>query len=327
MKLTAKGVIKGRAYVIADSPFVAAIGGASMDVHGAPDKRMRLNDSNPGTVTTTPGGVARNVAENLARLDVDCRLIAAVGQDDYGEALIDQGRAAGIDMRHVLRIGHVKTSTYLSVLDDGGDMLVGVSDMAAIEALDADSLEACDEMLRNAAAIVIDTNLSDSALAYLSGRFADRPIFADTVSTTKALRLAPYLDAVHSLFPSLIEAETLSGIGGSTRAGQKAIAAWFHERGVQRVFITLGRKGVFFSADGEQGVRAPLRTIRAANAGGAGDAFVAGMVAAWLDEQDLDASIEFGLAAASLTLADSATVSASMSCAALRRLTEKHRAA
>jgi pseudouridine kinase len=328
MKLTAKGVIKGRAYVLGDrdATFVAAIGGASMDVHGAPSGELRLHDSNPGSVTTSPGGVARNIAENLARLGVDCRLIAAVGNDDYGETLIRHGQSAGIDMRHVLKLENAKTSTYLSVLDDGGDMLVGVSDMAAVEALDARSLKPHEEMLRNASAIVVDTNLSDATLAYLTSRYADRPIFVDTVSTTKALRIAPYLDAVHSLFPSLIEAETLSGIDGSHEAGLEAIAEWFHERGVRRVFVTLGQRGVFFSADGAQGQRPPFGAGRAINAGGAGDAFVAGITAAWLEALPVEEAIQFAMAAASLTLADTATVSPSMSRAALRRVREEHRA-
>ena len=48
----------------------------------------------------------------------------------------------------------------------------------------------------------------------------------------------------------------------------EAIKQWVLGGG--RLFVTLGRRGVFFSADGEQGVRRPLRALRATNAGGAG---------------------------------------------------------
>ena len=63
------------------------VGGANMDIHGAPNAALRQHDSNPGTVQSSPGGVARNIAENLARLGVDCRLIAAVGNDHHGHHL------------------------------------------------------------------------------------------------------------------------------------------------------------------------------------------------------------------------------------------------
>ena len=85
MNLTGKGIIKGRGYVLASDPFVALVGGANMDICASPASRMRMHDSNPGSVVTSPGGVARNMAENLARLGVDCRLVAAVGADHYGD--------------------------------------------------------------------------------------------------------------------------------------------------------------------------------------------------------------------------------------------------
>jgi pseudouridine kinase len=84
MHLTAKGIIKGRGYVLASEPFVAVVGGANMDICASPARRLRTHDSNPGSVVTSPGGVARNIAENLARLGVDSRLVTAVGADHHG---------------------------------------------------------------------------------------------------------------------------------------------------------------------------------------------------------------------------------------------------
>ena len=94
MNLTAKGIIKGRGYVVADDPFVVVVGGANMDICASPANALTMHDSNPGSVVTSPGGVARNIAENLARLGVDARLIAAVGADYHGDLLLQQGRAA-----------------------------------------------------------------------------------------------------------------------------------------------------------------------------------------------------------------------------------------
>ena len=307
MKMTNKGIIKGRGYVISDEPFVVTLGGASMDVHGSPNAALRPRDSNPGTVQMSPGGVARNIAENLARLGIDCQ----------------QGRAAGIDMQYVLRFDEQATSTYLSVLDESGDMIVGISDMSVLDKLDAERLQQHERLLRQAAVIVIDTNLGDSALAYLTGKFAEQMIFVDTVSTTKAVRIKPYLNAVHTILPSRIEAEELSGMSGRNKRGLKNIARWFHDQGVQRVFVTLGRKGVFFSVEGEQEIVAPVKTSATVNANGAGDAFAAGMTAAWLNEWPLEQSVEFALAAAGHTLSNPATVSTTLSVNAVQRLCEQ----
>ena len=317
MKLTAKGALRGRGYVVNNAPYVVAIGGANMDIVGRPDARIRSRDSNPGRVSASPGGVARNIAENLARLGVDCRLIAPLGKDHYGDVLIRHGRDAGIDMRHVLRLDGLSTSSYVSVLDESGDMRVAISDMKILDALDASQLEKHGRALLAAEALVIDLNLSDSAIRFITGHCADRPLFVDTVSTTKASRIRPYLASVHTLFPSRIEAEALTGFHGRKRRSVSDMASWLHDEGVDRVFITLGQDGVFYSDGTDCGTLPPLASATTVNANGAGDAFAAGVVAAWLDKKSLRECVQFGTAAACHTLQDAATVSRTMSEATL----------
>lgn len=319
MHLTDKGIIKGRGYVLSETPFAVAIGGANVDIHGAPNAELRTNDSNPGTVRTSPGGVARNVAENLARLGADCRLITAVGNDSHGELLLQHGRDAGIDMRHVARLDSPGTSTYLSVLDDSGDMHVAVSDMSIADRLDADRLRPHETMLKQAAVIVIDTNLPDDALAYLTDRFAGHALLADTVSTAKAVRIKPYLSAIHTLKPSLIEAESLAGMKARTDRQLSALAKWFHDNGVLQLFITLGGRGVFYSAAGTQGIETSNTDRRVANAGGAGDAFLAGLAYAKLEQWPLVKSLRFALAAANVTLSHDGTGNPALSLATVNR--------
>ena len=288
MKLTAKGIVKGRGYVISDGAFVVIVGGANIDICGAPGVGLRMGDSNPGAVTSSPGGVARNVAENLARLGVDCRLITAVGNDHHGDLLCDQGRAVGIDMRHVMRLDTVPTSTYVSVLDNSGDMLVAINDMSIVDEIRPDRLRRHEPMLKQAHLLVADTNLSSAALAYLGQAAAGQPMFIDAVSAAKAKRILPSLDTVHTLKATRIEAEELCGFSSKGTDNLPKIANWFHERGVKRIFITLGTDGVFYSQGDEQGYEdASDAPDGVANANGAGDAFVAGLAYAWMNDWTL----------------------------------------
>jgi pseudouridine kinase len=321
MNLTNKGVIKGRGYVLSETSFAAVLGGANMDIHGKSHKALRSNDSNPGTVQTSAGGVARNIAENLARLGVDCRLISAVGNDQHGRMLMQLGREAGINMQHVQRLESAATSTYLSVLDDSGDMQVAISDMSIIDELSADRLTQFQAMLNQASLIILDTNLPDDALAWLAGTFADHTIFVDTVSTTKAMRIKPYLRSVHTLKTSAIEAEALTGLKARTQAELRALAGWIHAQGVERLFITRGAQGVFYSTHDAQGVeklRLARRDIK--NAGGAGDAFLATLAYAWLESWPLETSLQCALAAADITLSHRETSSPALSLAAINRI-------
>ncbi len=306
-----------------DPPLVAVIGGANVDIHGKSNQPLRSNDSNPGSVHTSAGGVARNVAENLARLGVDCRLVSAVGNDHHGQMLLRVSREAGVDVQHVQEIASVSTSTYLSVLDDSGDMQVAISDMSIIDHVNADLLQSMQPMLQQSALIVIDSNLPDDALAWLTSTFADKPIFADTVSTSKAPRLKPYLSSIHTLKTSTIEAEALTGLGAQTPEQLGKVASHLHDQGVERVFITRGEQGVFYSAGEAQGSQQPAGGKREVqNAGGAGDAFLAGLAYAWLENFDLNDTLRFALTAADITLSHAATSSPSLSLAAVNRAME-----
>ena len=246
-----------------DAAYVAVVGGANIDIHGKSYKPLRGKDSNPGTVHTSAGGVARNIAENLARLGVDCRLVSAVGDDHHGQTLLRLSQDAGVNVENVQEISSAPTSTYLSVLDDTGDMHVAIADMGIIDQLSADHLKPLEPMLQQAAMIVLDANLPDDALAWLTEHFADKPIFADTVSTSKASRLAPCLSSIHTLKTSTIEVEALTGLEARTPAQLEKVAGQLHSQGVERVFVTLGGEGVFYSTannqDEEQGVRKPTQ--------------------------------------------------------------------
>ena len=74
---------------------IAVVGGANMDIGGFPDGRLRLEDSNPGRVHLSVGGVGRNIAENAARLGLDVSLISAIGGDPNGRMLLEDCRQKG----------------------------------------------------------------------------------------------------------------------------------------------------------------------------------------------------------------------------------------
>jgi pseudouridine kinase len=202
-------------------------------------------------------------------------------------------------------------------------MHIAINDMAIIEKLGPERLRDQETMLRQAALIILDTNLRDDALAWLTETLAGKTIFVDTVSTVKAKKIRPYLAAIHTLKASLIEAEALSGMKARTQAERRKLAAWTHEKGVTRLFITLGKGGVFYSTSDAQGVEKLQRENKTLeNAGGAGDAFVGGLAYAWLKDWSLMKSVRFALAAAEVTLSDSASSSPAVSLTAVNRVYE-----
>ncbi len=294
-----------------------------MDICGCPDNALRLNDSNQGNVIISPGGVARNIAENLVRLGVSTKLISVVGADQFGETLLTQGNIIGIDMSDVVRLDGQKTSAYINVLDGSGDLHVAINDMAIINKLNAEFLEHRLQTIKKASVVIADTNLSEESLSYLAKSVAAQPFIVDTVSTVKAIRVKSHLGCVHTLKANLLEAEELCGIKSSTDGSYIEMATWFHARGVKRIFITLGPQGVFYSDANEHGIIENSLKSSVINASGAGDAFLAAIAFAWLNNREIKATAEFAVSAANVALSHSATINPDMSVSTVNEMRKK----
>jgi pseudouridine kinase len=252
-------------------PRIAVVGGANLDIIGIPTGRFALRDSNPGHVRQSPGGVARNIAEHLARLGADVRLVTAFGEDDVTEWLMAECEAAGIDISFSVRARGVPGSRYLAVLDGSGDLAAAVNDMRALDALTPDVLDPA--AFADVDAVVLDTNVHGSTVARVAELAGSAPLVLDPVSTAKAMAAQPILGRLAVLKANLREAEELSGA-----AGAEGAAARLLETGVRHVVVTMGTAGVL-CASREDTFRLPAPQVDVVNVTGAGDAFTAGV--AW----------------------------------------------
>lgn len=283
--------------------FVLVLGGANMDISGSTTQPLILSDSNPGRIRCAPGGVARNVAENLARLGNTTRLLTAVGDDLYGSSLLHATHKAGVDVRGSWVLAGEATSTYLSLHGPDGDMAIAVNDMGILETITPARLVPCALWVQQATALVVDCNVSAQALEWLFANHGATPIFVDAVSAFKCQRIRPWLAHVHLLKVNRLEAQALCQFDIHSDADIKHAAQTLHTLGVEQVVLSLGERGVYWSArNGAQGWHGAV-PCTVVNATGAGDALMAGLVHAFVDQRDLRAAIPFALGCSALTLA------------------------
>jgi pseudouridine kinase len=117
------------------------IGAAGLDVVGRLRDELQLGSSNPSQIRSAFGGVARNVAENLACLGHPVHLITAVGQDAVGDQLLAQASQAGVDVSNALRTEEYPSGLYLAVVDKRGELKLALDDMRAIAAITPEYLD------------------------------------------------------------------------------------------------------------------------------------------------------------------------------------------
>jgi len=279
----------------------------------------------------SPGGVARNVAENLARLGVEVTLITAVGDDPPGRQLLDQAEAAGVDVRHALTVTGKRTGMYLGVLDPQGGLHLALDDMGLVRSLSRDYLRSKTRLLEQAQAIFLDANVPPDSLELLLAiaRRAGIPVAADPTSASLAANLRPHLKDLWLITPNAAEAEILcplsvphedrnslhgapSGVPSGMRSAtqrDRALDAARHlvAEGVEIAIVTMAEFGVGY-ASAETSGHVPAVMTEVIDPTGAGDAQTAAVLFGLLSGIPLDESVRLGVSAAALTLRTNGSV-------------------
>lgn len=313
--LMKKGYIAGKGYIVQTAPHVTVVGGVNVDIGGLPAAALAAGDSNPGTVRSSLGGVGRNIAHNMALLGLDVRLVTVFGDDLNTRKLAESCAELGIDVSQSPVVPGGRTSTYLYINDETGNMALAVSDMEIYRHLTPQVLAQRQKLLDGSQAVVLDANIPEESVAWLAENCA-APLFADPVSAAKAVKLKPVLGKLHTLKPNRLEAELLSGVPITDGESLNRAADVLLETGLERVFISLGSEGVL--AAGQAGrVRLPCLPGKAVNATGCGDAFMAAIVWAHLRGMDLENAARAGLAAAAIAMEGGETINPALSGDAL----------
>lgn len=309
--LMKKGYILGKGYIVKDKPYITIVGGANVDIIGSPYGKLSMKDSNPGKTTISFGGVGRNIGENLSRLGADTRLITVLGNDIYGKLIKEEGVKIGLNMSESLILYGEKTSTYLAILDETGDMKIAISSMDIFEKMTVSFIKNKKELIENSVLCVADTNIPKEVLEYMVLNFKT-DFFLDTVSTKKAEKVKDILGYFHTIKPNKLEAEILSGMKIKNKKDIYKVAKYFIDKGVKRVFITLGSEGVYY-LDNNQETYIEVPNINVINATGAGDAFMAALAYSYYNEMDIDETIKFAIGASIVTLEDKSTINPNIS--------------
>lgn len=285
-----------------DAP-VLAIGAAGVDVVGRLESETQAGTSTPARIRFSFGGVARNVAENLARLGHRVHLITAVGSGYFGDQLIKQITDAGVDTTAALRTSD-PTGSYVAVFSNR-EKVLALDDMRALRAVTPAHLRAHYHLFKRASLCFLDANLPPATLktAFSLARRARLPVIADPTSATLARRLEPYMDRIHMLTPNSAEAVVYCQQPFCDAEKDQAMEAAkaLVSRGVNVVILSLAEFGVCYATSETSGFIPAIRT-EVADPTGAGDALTAAVMLSMLNEIPLDDAVRLGVSAASLTL-------------------------
>jgi pseudouridine kinase len=267
----------GRAYVLPDRRPVVCMGAANLDRKLRALAPLSLHTSNPASQAESFGGVARNIAENLARLGTPVALLTAVGNDSSGAALLAHAESAGIATHGALRLDDAASGTYTAVLDANGDMVVALADMALYDRLTPAFVAAREAQMTAASLVVADLNLPlDTVDALLAqARRSAVALVLVAVSEPKMARLPPALAGVRLLILNAGELAARVGRPLEDEAAMEAAMRDVQAQGARDVVVTRGAAGVLLTQPDGTIARLDAPPAEVADVTGAGDAFAA----------------------------------------------------
>jgi len=263
------------------------IGGANCDVTGkALSVSSQDAQSHIGQITTSFGGVARNIAETLGRLDQNTRLITAIGDDAQSKQMIDELSSLSINCELSLIATDAKADSYMAIHDEAGNLMAAINDMPLINLLDADFIKQHQTAISGADRVVIDANLSPAAIEAICQSLTDAQLAADAVSLRKASKLKPYLSQLYLLKVTTQEAQQLCADDETSTHDQ--LLDNLHAAGVDLILLSAGSEGFTLSSSTKRVSRKPKTDSDIVTSSGAGDGLFAGVLYGLSQHYDLE---------------------------------------
>jgi len=312
----------GGGNILSSKQNIVVVGGANIDIKGY-SRNYILHSSSPGWVKQSPGGVGRNIAENLALLKQNVILLTVLSDDSYGETLIKSVQNSGVNTDHIKIIDkeNYKTGIYLAHLDENGDLIGAVNDMRILKEIDEEYLTEKLKVIKESSLLVLDTNLEKDIIDLLL-KTADENktrTLVEAVSVEKSHKLKGKLDKIDYIRLNLDEAEEIFSLREENRrfSFSKRIKLFFQasEKFSQLpvMIVSAGDHGVYlFKREKNKLIKKHFRAEKLekekiVETTGAGDALSAAFAAGIASGFSEELSVELGIKAASLTIKSSLT--------------------
>jgi pseudouridine kinase len=266
---------------------IVCIGAALVDELFHTSEPILKATTNNAKVSRTPGGVARNIAHQLALLDVPTRLISVFGNDGDGEWLRRKCLEAGIDLEGSL-FPELPSGRYTGILGPDGSLFTAFLTRGATHLITPDVLEERRGLLEKAGYILACANVEPTSIEWLLEfcRNKSIPFVIEPVSVPPASRLKRMdLDGLDMITPNEDELPVLCE---GNYASVRDYADELLSRGVSKVWLHNGARGSkIFSEAGDLALHASK--IEVVDCTGAGDGSVAGfLLGKYMGKSDMD---------------------------------------
>lgn len=285
---------------------IVVIGNVFVDIKGFPDEKFIPQGRNVGHIEEIHGGVSRNVAEDIANVELRPTYVSLVDDNAAGEAVIKKLKSHKVNTDYIREV-HNGMGTWLAVFDHTGDVVASISQRPDMSPLLDLLEEQGDEIFADADSIVIEIDM-DKEIVKKCFRLAqkyNKPIYTVVANMSIAVQRRDFLQDTACFICNRQEAGILFSDDYSDKSieeMQAILSQNVMRAQIPSMIVTLGDKGaVYADCKGESGY-CPARNVSVRDTTGAGDAFCAGAFAGMTYGKNLRESCEIGSYLAASTI-------------------------
>ena len=290
---------------------MVVVGNVFVDIKGFPDNKYIPAGRNAGWVEFVHGGVGRNVAEDIANVELRPRFVSMVDDTEQGEAVLRRLVQHKVDTRFVAAVPD-GMGLWLAIHDATGDIVSSISKRPEMDALIRMLDEYGDEIFADADSIVVEIDMDQEVIKRVF-RYAEKygkKVFAVVANMSIASQRRDFFQSTDCFVCNAQEAGILFADDYFQTMEPDELVQALSDRVVSAripsMVVTMGSRGaVYATKDGEKG-HCAARPVQVRDTSGAGDAFCSGVAIGLTYGKSLPESADIGarLAASVITVTE-----------------------
>ncbi len=295
---------------------------------------MPSGDPSKDRISVYYSGCAYRVAHLLAGKGRKVAFMSVVGEDPLGMAALAEMRRAGVDTSGVVTIDRFSSEENQDTMQSQGPDAAGTvanglirqsltavrvearnflgdieflrEDDRMLKEITVSQLQGCQLLLESAEMVFADGTVPATTLAWISLLCREKgiPFYLDPASVEGGEDAAGLLPDLAGIMPGRREAEAMSGLQILSGDQMKEAGAFFAEKGVQKIVITMKGGGLYYREGEKEGVLRPERVLRFSETVGAGDVVTAQLLDEYARGSSIEEAARSAMEAAALYLAD-----------------------
>ena len=259
---------------------IVVLGAVFVDIKGYPLSTYIPGGRNAGRVEQVHGGVSRNVAEDIANVELRPTFVGLVDETGLGQDVINKLANHKVNTQYIQRVPD-GMGTWLAIFDNDGDVTAAISKRPDTTPLTQLLLDKGDEIFADCDSIALEIDLEKDTVKQVL-RYAKKygkKVYAVVSNMSIAMERRDFLQQIDCFICNQQEAGLLfSNDFDHLKPAEmcRVLADHIRSANIPCMVVTMGAEGaVYAQANGECGV-VPAKKVDVIDTTGAGDAFFAG---------------------------------------------------